>query len=311
MLNPHLPRRSAEAANVTDLAGRQRTPGSEGLVAMRTTSQAEIQYHYDSGNDFYGLWLDAGMVYSAALFTSDTQSLEEAQRAKLAFHADAAGARPGARILDVGCGWGAMLRFLVEERDVGEAIGLTLSEAQKQRFDEGRADPRARMEIRNWQDYDDPQPFDGIVSIGAFEHFGRHDHSPEERRAVYAQFFDFCRRRLNRGGKLSLQTIAYGRIRKLTPFLRAKIWRESELPMADEVLEAASRWFEVEQLLNHRLHYARTLREWEKRLLARPLARRGAGRPGQGRRLPALSGRGRLGFENGAIQLLRIAFRRH
>ena len=278
---------------------------------MRTTSQAEIQYHYDSGNEFYALWLDSRMVYSAALWASDSQSLEEAQVEKLKHHADAAGAGPGARILDVGCGWGALLRYLVEERDVSEAVGLTLSAAQKQRFDGGRADNRARMEITNWQDYHDSTPFDGIISIGAFEHFGRYDHSPEERRAVYQQFFDFCRRRLNRGGRLSLQTIAYGRIRKLTPFLREKIWRESELPMAHEVLEAASRWFEPERLLNHRLHYARTLREWESRLLsARDRAAELVGAEKVADYLRYLD-EAASGFENGAIQLLRIAFRRH
>ena len=277
---------------------------------MQTTSMAEIQHHYDSGNDFYALWLDQRMIYSAALWTSDAQSLEEAQVEKLRFHADAAGAHPGLRILDVGCGWGALLRYLVAERKVGEAVGLTLSPAQKALFDQGPAHPRARMEVVNWQDYQDPKPFDGIVSIGAFEHFGRYDHSPEERRSVYAQFFDFCRRRLVRGGALSLQTIAYGRIRKLTPFMREKIWRESELPMAHEVLEAASRGFEVETLLNHRPHYARTLREWEKRLLAaRTHAELLVGREKVADYLHYLD-EAASGFENGAIQLLRIVFRR-
>ena len=272
-------------------------------MALRTTSQAEIRYHYNSGNDFYALWLDSRMVYSAALFAADGQSLEEAQVEKLRFHAEAAGARPGARILDVGCGWGAMLRHLVEERDVGEAVGLTLSPAQKQRFKEGPADPRARMVLSNWQDYHDAQPFDGIVSIGAFEHFGRHDHSREERLAVYAQFFDFCRRRIGRGGKLSLQTIAYGRIRKLTPFLRERIWRESELPTASEVLETASRWFEVERLVNHRQHYARTLREWESRLSgARAQAEDLVGPEKVADYLRYLD-EAASGFDNGAIQL--------
>lgn len=279
-------------------------------TTSQTTSMAEIQYHYDSGNDFYALWLDARMIYSAALWASDAQSLEEAQVEKLRFHADAAGARPGARMLDVGCGWGALLRYLVTERHVGEAVGLTLSAAQKALFEQGPANARARMEIANWQDYSDPQPFDGIVSIGAFEHFGRQDHSPGERQAVYAQFFDFCRRRLIRGGKLSLQTIAYGRIRKLTPFLREKIWRESELPMAHEVLQAAARGFEVETLANHRSHYARTLREWEKRLVAaRRRAERLVGPEKVADYLRYLDDAA-SGFENGAIQLLRIAFRR-
>ena len=78
------------------------------------------------------------MIYSAALWTSDAQSLEEAQVEKLRFHADAAGAHPGLRILDVGCGWGALLRYLVAERKVGEAVGLTLSAAQKAHSTRGR-----------------------------------------------------------------------------------------------------------------------------------------------------------------------------
>ncbi len=102
-----------------------------------------------------------------------------------------------------------------------------------------------------------------------------------------------------------------GRIRKLTPFPRAKIGRESGLPMAHEVLETASRWFEPEQFVNHRPDYARTLREWEKRFLSKRA------------RAEALVGKDKVndylryldeaasGFENGAIQLLRIAFRRH
>jgi len=278
---------------------------------MRTTSQSEIQYHYDSGNEFYALWLDARMVYSAALWTSESQSLEQAQLEKLRFHADAAGARKGARILDIGCGWGAMLRYLVEERDVAEAVGLTLSPAQKEHFHKGRPDPRARMVVVVLPVDDDPQPFDGIISIGAFEHFGRHDHSPEERREVYAQFFEFCRRRLNPGGKLSLQTIAYGRLRRLSPFMRRKIWRESELPMAHEVLEAASRAFELEQLLNHREHYARTLRAWETRLRsARARAESLVGPEKVADYLRYLD-EAAAGFDSGAIQLLRFVFRRN
>lgn len=276
---------------------------------MRTTSEAEIEYHYHTGNDFHALWLDPRMVYSAALWTSEPQSLEEAQVAKLRFHADAAGARPGARILDVGCGWGAPLRFLVEERDVAEAVGLTLSPARKAHFEAGPPLARARMTIASWQDDDDPQPFDGIDSIGAFEHFGRHDHSPDERLAVYARFFDFCRRRLVRGGKLSLQTIAYGRIRKLAPFLRERIWRESELPTAHEVLEAACRGFEPERLLNHRLDYARTLRAWEARLSAARARAEALAGPAKVATTCAISTRPPPASRK-ALQLLRIAFRR-
>ena len=277
---------------------------------MNSTPPCEIKPHYDAGNEFYRLWLDPQMVYSAALWTSESQSLEEAQLEKLRFHADAIDARGGMRILDVGCGWGALLRWLVAERSVSEAVGLTLSAAQKQFFDEGPVVDRAHVILASWEDFADPRPFDGIVSVGAFEHFGRYDQSPEQRSAVYVRFFDFCRRRLPRGARLSLQTIAYGRMQKLSPFLRDAIWRESELPFGHEVLNAASRWFEVEQLLNHRMQYARTLRAWQARLAsAANCAESIVGRGMVANYLRYLD-ESAIGFENGGVQLLRIVFRR-
>jgi cyclopropane-fatty-acyl-phospholipid synthase len=277
---------------------------------MTTTSPTAIQFHYDLSNDFFRLWLDPQMVYSAALWTADDQSLESAQRQKLLFHADAIGAREGMRVLDVGCGWGAMLRTSVEERKVATAIGLTLSPAQKRCFDDGPPVPGTQMLLASWEDFEDPTPFDGIVSIGAFEHFGRYDQSAEQRCQVYRRFFEFCARHLPRGGRLSLQTIAYGRIRKMSRFMREEIWRESELPLAHEILQAASAAFEAETLVNHRLHYLRTLQEWRRRL------ERNADRAAQivGDRKLADYFRyldeSATGFELGAVQLLRIAFRR-
>jgi len=278
---------------------------------MKTTSPTAIQFHYDLSNDFYQLWLDSQMVYSAALWTSAEQSLESAQREKLLFHADAAGAQAGMRMLDVGCGWGSLLRTLVVERKVSTAIGLTLSAAQKQFFDDGPPLAGTQVLLASWEDYADLEPFDGIISIGAFEHFGRHDQSAEQRREVYWRFFDFCARRLRRGGRLSLQTIAFGRIRGMSRFMREEIWRESELPLAHEVLEASSKWFEVEQLVNHRQHYLRTLREWRARL------ERAADRAAQivGHQKVADYFRyldeSAVGFDTGAVQLLRISFRRY
>jgi cyclopropane-fatty-acyl-phospholipid synthase len=278
---------------------------------MSTTSPAAIQFHYDLSNDFYKLWLDSRMVYSAALWTTGDQTLESAQHEKLLFHADAVGAREGMRILDVGCGWGSMLKTLVEERKVSKAIGLTLSPAQKQFFDDGPSTPGAQVLLMGWEDFVDLEPFDGIISIGAFEHFGRHDQSAEQRRQIYTRFFEFCAKRLPRGGKLSLQTIAFGRIRNMSRFMRETIWLESELPLAHEVLDAASKFFEVEQLVNHRLHYLRTLQEWRARL------ERAADRATQivgGQKVAdyfRYLDESSLGFETGAVQLLRISFRRY
>ncbi len=278
---------------------------------MTTTSTTAIQLHYDLSNDFYKLWLDTEMVYSAALWTADAQTLECAQRDKLLFHADAIGAREGMRVLDVGCGWGALLRALVVERKVAAAIGLTLSAAQKEYFDSRPAVPGTQMRLESWEDFADPTPFDGIVSIGAFEHFGRHDQSTEQRLQVYRRFFEFCAARLHRGGKLSLQTIAFGRIRNMSRFMREIIWRESELPLAHEVLDAASRWFEVEQLVNHRLHYLRTLREWRARLDAAADRAEQIVGPQKLADYRRYLDESAVGFELGAVQLLRISFRKY
>jgi cyclopropane-fatty-acyl-phospholipid synthase len=281
-----------------------------GAGQMTTTSPTAIQFHYDLSNDFYKLWLDSQMVYSAALWTAADQSLESAQREKLLFHADAIGAQEGMRVLDVGCGWGSLLRTLVVERKVSTAIGLTLSAAQKQYFDDEPAVCGTEMRLESWEDFADLEPFDGIISIGAFEHFGRYDQSVDQRRKVYMHFFDFCARRLRRGGKLSLQTIAYGRIRRMSRFMRESIWRESELPLAHEILDAASQWFEVDQLVNHRLHYLRTLREWRLRLEhAADRAARIVGSQKVADYLRYLD-ESAMGFELAAVQLLRISFRR-
>ena len=278
---------------------------------MDTTSPSAIQFHYDLSNDFYRLWLDSRMVYSAALWSTADQSLESAQRDKLLFHADAIGARPGTRVLDVGCGWGSLLRALVEERKVSRAVGLTLSAAQKRYFDEGPPLAGTEMLLTSWEAYADLEPFDGIISIGAFEHFGRHDQTSAQRREVYVRFFDFCAKRLQRGGKLSLQTIAFGRIRSMSRFMREEIWRESELPLAHEVLDASSKWFEVEKLVNHRLDYLRTLREWRTRLeSAADRAEQIVGSKKLADYYRYLD-ESAVGFETGAVQLLRISFRRY
>lgn len=184
------------------------TAGGDAATATPTgASRQAIEHHYDVGGDFYDLWLDRRRVYSCALWDGEVDDdLEGAQAAKLDWHADALGAVDGGRVLDVGCGWGAMLHHLVSERGVTRATGLTLS-ADQASFAAGP--PSIDVRLEDWRQHSPTGPYDGIVSIGALEHFTRPELSRPQRQAVYREFFGRCAAWLVDGGRLSLQTIAY------------------------------------------------------------------------------------------------------
>lgn len=270
-------------------------------------SREAIRAHYDLSDDFFRLWLDPEMVYSAALF-EDGDDLARAQMRKLDHHIDAARARGAARVLDVGCGWGAMLRRLVKTAGVKDAVGLTLSASQAAWI---RSAPLPGITVReeSWREHRPEAPYDAIVSIGAFEHFARPGLSPVEKLTAYREFFEFCHGALKPNGRLSLQTIAYvGGRAELPPFIADEVFRESELPLIAEPLTAAADTFEVVALRNDREHYARTLTLWERALLAHEeeaIALVGADAVAHFHRYLKISA---MGFRTGAICLLRMSF---
>jgi cyclopropane-fatty-acyl-phospholipid synthase len=233
-------------------------------------SRRAIEHHYDIGRDFYRLWLDTRLVYSCALWTGSLdEDLESAQLAKLDWHATAARADGASRVLDVGCGWGAMVRYLAEERRVGHVTGLTLS------TDQARAGPssaRAEVRLEDWRDHSPVRPYDAIVSIGAFEHFARDDLSRPERQAVYRSFFERCAQWLEEDGRLSLQTIAYEDFDRATspasPFFTEDIFPESGLPQLSDIVEAAEGSFRLVGFRSDAEQYAQTLRLWQRGLEA-------------------------------------------
>jgi cyclopropane-fatty-acyl-phospholipid synthase len=133
-----------------------------------------VRHHYDVGNEFFSLFLDESMTYSCAIFSRGAKTLEEAQRTKLDLVCTKLDLKPGERLLDVGCGWGAFIRHAVREYGV-HATGVTLSEpqaqlAQKRAEDEGLGD-RVDIRVMDWRDLAG-QPFDKIASIGMVEHVG-------------------------------------------------------------------------------------------------------------------------------------------
>ncbi len=138
-------------------------------------AQKNVSHHYDIGNDFYRLFLDKGMQYSCAYFTSDNDTLEEAQQNKLRLIASKLNLKPGQRVLDIGSGWGDMALYLGRMEKVN-VLGVTLSKEQcalanKKAADLGLAD-RVRFELRDYRHVG--EKFDRIVSVGMFEHVGVH-----------------------------------------------------------------------------------------------------------------------------------------
>ncbi len=171
-------------------------------MSQRGASPEAIRQHYDVANEFYELWLDPTMCYSCALWNEDEPDsmLEQAQIRKLDFHANQVLAKSSDRVLDIGCGWGAMARRLVNEHNVGHTTGLTLSNAQAE-WSFQRPDPRVDIRIESWVDHNPDASYDGIISIGAFEHFAKAEWPDEQRIAAYRLFFQKCYEWLQPGGR--------------------------------------------------------------------------------------------------------------
>ncbi|MEP1353326.1 MAG: cyclopropane-fatty-acyl-phospholipid synthase family protein [Tateyamaria sp.] len=165
----------------------------------RDQARKNISYHYDLGNDFYGLWLDDTMTYSSALFKTGQENHEAAQIAKYASMVDQMGAQPGDHILEIGCGWGGFAEYAARERGL-KVTGLTISEEQF-KYAQDRIEKAGLSDLVEFklQDYrDEVGLYDGIASIEMFEAVGQ---------KYWPVYFDTVRERLKPGKNATLQII--------------------------------------------------------------------------------------------------------
>jgi cyclopropane-fatty-acyl-phospholipid synthase len=282
------------------------------MTAAAPGASAEaIQYHYSIGNEFYRLWLDNTITYSGALW-EEGDTLETAQFRKLDYHISQARVQSGARVLDVGCGWGSCLKRLVEKYDVGQAVGLTLSQAQADWIASCHL-PRTEVRVETWLEHAPAQPYDAIISIGAFEHFAKPSLSPDQKVEAYRAYFRRCHSLLNPGSWMTLQTIAYGNVSKeeLSQFVEKDIFPESDLPTLTDIARASEGYFEIVALRNDRKHYERTNRAWLSNLRAhRAEAVKLVGEQDVVRYEKYLA-LFIIGFHTGTMNLFRITLRRN
>ncbi len=234
----------------------------------RGASKEAIQYHYDVGNDFYAAWLDESMSYSAAIWPEAGAAIDlrQAQERKLDWHIEGSKLGHQRRLLDIGCGWGGLIQRAAETKGFSQAVGLTLSEAQAAWIAEQQRDRRVTIEVAPWQAYQVIDPFDAIISIGAFEHFARPGMTRAQKIDSYRAFFAFCAEALSPGGTLSLQTIVWMEIEagREADNLPADFFPESDLPYVSEVIQAAEEVFHLTRFHNRPRDYSKTLRAWLK-----------------------------------------------
>jgi cyclopropane-fatty-acyl-phospholipid synthase len=247
---------------LTDLLDRSREP-----VRARENGKDTVSFHYDISNDFYRLWLDPLMVYSCAYFEHAEQSLEQAQCNKLEHICRKLRLQEGESLIDIGCGWGALVCWAARHYGV-HAHGITLSEQQYEyacaEVRRQRLERLVRIELLDYRHLPDDRRYDKAVSVGMFEHVGLQN---------LPTYFATVRRVLKPGGLFLNHGIATE-----TPgwnadtsarFINRHVFPDGELDTLGNVLcrmeEGAFEIFDVEGL---RPHYALTLRHWVRRLEA-------------------------------------------
>ena len=237
---------------------------ASGLRHGRARDAAAIKHHYDVSNRFYEWLLGPSMTYTCACYPSAESSLEEAQEHKYDLVCRKLGLQPGMRLLDVGCGWGGMVRHAVKNYGV-TAVGVTLSKAQadwgaEKVREEGLSD-RATIRHSDYRDVSESE-FDAVSSIGLTEHIGP---------ANYPAYFRFLRNRLREGGRLLNHCIT--RPDNQHPgmpqrgFINRYVFPDGGLTGSGDIVRAMEdQGFEVHHQENLRQHYAMTCRDWSANL---------------------------------------------
>lgn len=236
-----------------------------GISSSKKLNRDAISFHYDVSNDFYAHWLDEQMVYSCAYYEDAGQSLEQAQRNKLDHICRKLRLKPGERLLDIGCGWGALICWAAERYAVN-AHGITLSQNQyehvQRTIQQRGLEQKVSVELMDYRDLHGEAEYDKLVSVGMFEHVGLKN---------LPTYFAIAHRLLKPGGLFLNHGITSdeGGWKKsvATEFINRYVFPDGQMETistVQQIMEDAS--FEIHDVESLRQHYALTLREWVNRL---------------------------------------------
>jgi cyclopropane-fatty-acyl-phospholipid synthase len=235
----------------------------------------DVQAHYDLSDEFFALFMDPTRTYSCAYFPREDMTLHEAQLAKLDLTLDKLGLEPGMTLLDIGCGWGSVMKRAVEKYDVN-VVGLTLSKNQhaycRQVLDEIDTNRTRRTLLRDWAEF--TEPVDRIVIIEALEHFGFHR---------YDDFFKFAYNAMPNDGVMLLHSITGLHAKqvlergipvtmewaKFIKFIRTDIFPGGRLPTIETIENHTAKvGFKITHAQSLQNDFARTLDLWAEALEA-------------------------------------------
>ncbi|MGZ8433855.1 MAG: class I SAM-dependent methyltransferase [Candidatus Binatia bacterium] len=240
--------------------------GNAGAQGSLGRTRAAVNYHYDHPVEFWRLWLDESLSYSCAYFQSPDDSLAVAQKAKLDYICRKLRLRPGMRLLDMGCGWGALIVHAATHYGV-EAVGLTVSpeqaEVARQRIHQAGVERQCRIEVENFFAWREPEGFDRVSSIGAAEHV------PEIR---FEEYFKLAVASLRPGGQFLHHAITRTPSALDRPgrsYSHRYVFPDYFLATIGQTTRAAeAAGFEIRDVESLREHYALTLRHWLQRFEA-------------------------------------------